>query len=816
MTPLVYPKATIEQKLGMDVVRRRLTEFCVSPMGRQRIEEMSFMTDFEAVEGSLVLANEMKLVLGDERGFSLEGITDGRRQIESLKVIGTFVDTGDLNAIRRSLKTALEVTSFFKTDNEQWLRLSALVAEMADVSPVIKVIDRVLDPIGNIKDNASPTLADIRRRMSTIQSRISSAVRRVIVRGISEGLLDPDTKPSVRSGRVVIPVAAMNKRTVPGIVHDESATGKTYFIEPGEVVELGNEQRELEIEERREIVKILIEIADVLRPRIDELLNSFEILGELDFILAKARFAILVGGEMPVLIRESCLQWHDARHPVLKLTLDPQGRTVVPLDIDLEEPDKRILVVSGPNAGGKSVVLKTVGLVQYMAQSGVLPPLDSRSKMGIFERLFVDIGDDQSLEDDLSTYSSHLRNMKYFLTHANRRTLILVDEFGSGTEPQIGGAIAQALLSEFNTMGIFGVITTHFQNIKQFAEETRGLINGSMIYDRHLMQPTFKLAMGHPGSSFAIEIARKTGLPESIINKAEEIVGSDYVNLDKYLLDITRDRRYWENKRTEIKRKEKHLDEVISRYEDNAENLRQQRRVIIEEAKAHADEIIARSNSAIERTIHEIKRAQAEKEATRQARQRLENERREIEEEIPTDNSTLSKAPKPKKKKQRTGKATEAADTKISVGDNVTLDGQGQPGSVVEINGKKAVVTFGLMKLTVDVDRLRKTLKQPSSGAKAASFISSSTTDAMRDRQLSFKSEIDVRGMRADEAIQAVTYFIDDALQFNTRRVRILHGTGTGALRLAIRQYLDTVPGVTAFHDEDVRLGGAGITVVEM
>lgn len=816
MTPLVYPKATIEQKLGMDVVRRRLTEFCVSPMGRQRIEEMSFMTDFEAVEGSLILANEMKLVLGDERGFSLEGITDGRRQIESLKVIGTFVDTGDLNAIRRSLKTALEVTSFFKTDNEQWPRLSALVAEMADVSPVIKVIDRVLDPIGNIKDNASPTLADIRRRMSTIQSRISSAVRRVIARGISEGLLDPDTKPSVRSGRVVIPVAAMNKRTVPGIVHDESATGKTYFIEPGEVVELGNEQRELEIEERREIVKILIEIADVLRPRIDELLNSFEILGELDFILAKARFAILVGGEMPLLIRESCLQWHDARHPVLKLTLDPQGRTVVPLDIDLEEPDKRILVVSGPNAGGKSVVLKTVGLVQYMAQSGFLPPLDSRSKMGIFERLFVDIGDDQSLEDDLSTYSSHLRNMKYFLTHANRRTLILVDEFGSGTEPQIGGAIAQALLSEFNTMGIFGVITTHFQNIKQFAEETSGLINGSMIYDRHLMQPTFKLAMGHPGSSFAIEIARKTGLPESIINKAEEIVGSDYVNLDKYLLDITRDRRYWENKRTEIKRKEKHLDEVISRYEDNAENLRQQRRVIIEEAKAHADEIIARSNSAIERTIHEIKRAQAEKEATRQARQRLENERREIEEEIPTDNSTLSKAPKPKKKKQRTGKATEAADTKISVGDNVTLDGQGQPGSVVEINGKKAVVTFGLMKLTVDVDRLRKTLKQPSSGAKAASFISSSTTDAMRDRQLSFKSEIDVRGMRADEAIQAVTYFIDDALQFNTRRVRILHGTGTGALRLAIRQYLDTVPGVTAFHDEDVRLGGAGITVVEM
>ncbi len=814
---LVYPQTSIEKKIGMDVVRRWLTEACLSPMGRERVESMEFKTDFDQIRSELGGVAEMQLVLEDERGFSLDGISDGRKHISALKVAGTFVDAPELHAIRRALKVSADTVAFFNTENENLPILTGTVNGMAEVTPVIKFIDRILDPTGAVKDNASPALADIRRRMSTIQNRISSAIRRIMSRAVSDGIIEADTKPAVRSGRVVIPVAAMNKRKITGIVHDESATGKTYFIEPGEVVELGNEQRELEIDERREIVRILIEAADYLRPSVPELLNTFEILGLLDFILAKAKFANTVGGQLPQLSREPIVRWHDARHPVLRMSLEKQNRPVVPLDIELEQPDRRILVVSGPNAGGKSVVLKTVGIIQYMAQSGILPPLDSRSVVGLFERLFVDIGDDQSIEDDLSTYSSHLKNMKYILSHANRRSLVLIDEFGSGTEPQIGGAIAQAILSEFNMMNLFGVITTHFQNLKQMAEDTPGLINGSMIYDRNQMKPTFKLSIGHPGSSFAVEIARKTGLPESIIAKAEEIVGSDYINLDKYLLDITRDRRYWENKRAEIRRKEKHLDDVIARYEENAENLRTQRRSILEEAKQHADEIIARSNSAIERTIHDIKKVQAEREATREARSKLAEERLEISASVPDENPLLAKAPKSKKKKNSgTGKPAPSAKSKPEVGDNVLLDGQGQPGKIVEINGNKAQVVFGLMKLNVALDRLEKTLRQPSTGAKAASFISSETSDNMRDKQLAFKSEIDVRGMRADEAIQAVTYFIDDAIQFNTRRVRILHGTGTGALRTAIRQYLDTVGGVSSFHDEDVRFGGAGITVVEL
>lgn len=812
--PFVYP-SSIETKLGMDVVRRQIADRCLSPMARQLVEQMTFSTDYNHINRALNTTAEMVAVLDDERGFSLDGIVDGRQLLAPLSVAGTFVDAPDLNTIRRSLRTSADVVSFFKIDTDQWPLLSRMVAEMAEVEPIVRLIDRILDPTGAVKDNASPALADIRRRMSTIANRISSTVRRIMVRAVADGIIEADAKPAVRSGRLVIPVAAMNKRRISGIVHDESATGKTFFIEPGEVVELGNEQRELEIDERREIVRILIETADNMRPVLPELLHTFDILGQLDFIRAKALFAKAVEGNLPVLTDRPLLEWHDARHPVLRLALEPQGRSVVPLDIDLTPDGARILVVSGPNAGGKSVALKTVGLVQYMMQTGVLPTLDSRSRMGIFNRMFVDIGDNQSIEDDLSTYSSHLRNMKQVLSRGDDHSLILIDEFGGGTEPQIGGAIAQALLIEFNSLRMMGVVTTHYQNLKQLAEDTPGLINGSMIYDRHLMKPTFKLATGQPGSSFAIEIARKTGLPESIVSRAEEIVGSDYVNLDKYLLDITRDRRYWENKRADIRRKEKHLDEVIARYEENAESLRSQRRTIIDEARKQADDIIARSNSAIERTIHDIKRVQADREATRQARERLSEERRAIATDRSDENPLLARAPRPKKPK-RTEARPESKATPPTIGDNVVLDGQGQPGTVLEINGNKALVAFGAIKMNVELKRLERTVRQPGSGTKAASFVTASTTNAMRDRQLAFKGEIDVRGMRADEAIQAVTYFIDDAIQFNIGRVRILHGTGTGALRVAIRQYLDTVPGVVAFHDEDVRLGGAGITVVEM
>ena len=815
VVPKVYPSATIEHKLGMDGVRLLLTEKCVSEPARCHVSDMKFITDFAQIKNELEQTAEMVSVLEGERNLSLSGLTDTREWLSRIRAAGTFIDVDDLAALRRCMNIAEQVRSFFDVPENPYPTLGQLAGEMTDVRPYVRIINNVLTDNGIIKDNASPELRDIRSRLSTIQGRMASAMRRVLSRAVADGIVETDTQPSVRDGRLVLPVAAMNKRRINGIVHDESATGKTYFIEPAEVVELGNEQRELIIEERREIVKILTQTANLLRPGLPELATTFEILYRFDFIRAKALFAIDTGGAKPVLKDYPLIEWHDARHPLLRLNLEARGRSVVPLDIDLTEKTARILVVSGPNAGGKSVTLKTVGINQYMIQCGVLPVMDAHSRAGIFDGIFVDLGDDQSIEDDLSTYSSHLRNMKFILSHGNNRSLVLIDEFGAGTEPQIGGAIAQALLTEFNDKGMWGVVTTHYRNLKQLAQETPGMINGSMVYDRQLMQPTFKLAVGSPGSSFAVEIALRTGLPKSIIDRAESIVGSDYFNLDKYLLDINRDRRYWENKRNEIKRRQKHLEDVISRYEENAENLRNQRRVILDEAKTEAERILDRSNAAIEQTIRDIRRAQADKEETRALRRKLAEERQKITAEEPEENKTLKKAPRPKSSKNK--KTAEPIKEGLALGDNVLLDNQGQPGQIIEIGRDKATVMFGLMKMTVPIDRLSRTMRKPRTQPGAGvSIVSRQTAEASRMRQLDFKNEIDVRGMRADEAVQAVTYFIDDALQFNAGRVRILHGTGTGALRMVIRQYLSTVSGVSRYHDEDVRFGGAGITVVEL
>lgn len=807
--------ARIEQKLGMDAVRAAVTELCVSEPAREMVAEMRMLTDFETVRTLLSETAEMADIEASDRPLGLAGLTDTRRWLARMQASGAYIEPEELAALRASLTVAREVAGYFEAEECPYPHLKRLAARMADVQQVVSAINAVLTDNGEIKDSASPRLREIRSHLSTLGGRISSAMRKVLNRAVAEGIVESDTQPSLRNGRFVIPLPAMNKRRLSGIVHDESATGRTCYVEPAEVVELGNEQKEYEIAERREIVRILTELAERIRPNIPELERTMAVLFQFDFIRAKAKFALKTGGHLPELVDRPDIEWHDARHPVLRLKLEERDRQVVPLNIDLTAETARILVISGPNAGGKSVALKTVGINQYMAQCGLLPSMEPNSRVGIFDRIFVDLGDDQSIEDDLSTYSSHLRNMKYILTHGTDRSLILIDEFGSGTEPQIGGAIAQALLESFNRKGMWGVVTTHYQNLKQMAQQTPGIVNGSMLYDRHLMKPTFRLLMGNPGSSFAVEIALRTGLPKSIIEEAERIVGSDYFNLDKYLLDINRDRRYWENKRLEIKKREKHLEEVISRYETNAEALRQQRRTIIDEAKTEADNIIARSNAAVENTIRQIRQAQAEKEETRALRRKLAEERTQIARNELSENKILRRAPRPKK-----AKAVKAAVNEpetITVGDNVLLDNQGQPGKVIEIGRDKATVAFGLMKISVPVSRLSRTLRKPSSGAKdGVSIVSSQTIESSRRRQLGFKPEIDLRGMRADEALHAVTLFLDDALQFNAGRVRILHGTGTGALRTVIRQYLSTLPSVTSFRDEDVRMGGAGITVVDL
>lgn len=817
---MTYPER-IESKIGFSAIRDIVSSKCVSAIGSRYCADMAFSSDFAEVSDRLISTREMVTVCTDDDRLPLDSLSDPTPLIQAIALQGMFLPADELKQLRGFLTTAGDAEAFFRrhTDDEgasRYPRLAAIAADLYAFPECERLIDRVIDRYGNIKDNASAELAEIRSHLRQISGTINGIMRRVMARAVADGYITSDTTPSIRDGRLVLPVAPMHKRKINGIVHDESATGKTLFIEPAEVVEANNRVRELEMEERREIARILTEVADALRPYSDEILIAADILGHLDFIRAKALFAIETGGELPALAASTELEWYHACHPVLKLTLERQGKEIVPLDITLT-PGARILIISGPNAGGKSVCLKTVGTIQYMAQCGLLPTVYENSHLGIFDDIFVDIGDDQSIEDDLSTYSSHLKSMKLMLSRGRESSLLLIDEFGGGTEPQIGGAIAQAILRQFNDKKMWGVITTHYQNLKHFAEDTDGLINGSMLYDRHLMQPMFKLSIGNPGSSFAIEIARKIGLPESIIDDATEIVGSDYINLDKYLLDITRDKRYWENKRSSIRQKEKKLESLLERYEHDAETLRLSRREILDEARQEAQRILDSSNASIERTIHDIKKAKAEREKTLEARKKLQEERETIiKGSADNDHPLLKKAPKSRRKKAEPAQTRPQAKREIKVGDHVKLDGQGVVGRVVEINGQKARVTFGMLKTDVELKRLAVTSAKIESGAGKTSFISAETSDNLRDRQLRFKQEIDVRGMRADEAVQAVTYFIDDALQFSASRVRILHGTGTGALRQSIRQYLATIPGVRTFHDEDVRLGGAGITVVEL
>lgn len=823
---MIYPERSFEKKIGFDSVRREVENKCLSPMGLREAQAMTFSPDGTTVIERLEAAGEMLALLNSDEELPITQLHDMEALAGRIRVPGTFLTARELYRLGASLDATAAIATFFarRRDRESgatpFPRLDAIASRLNSFPVITALISRILDRHAEVRDTASPALADIRSRLQSMSGTVNAVMRRVMARAAGEGIVDSDTAPTMRDGRLVIPVAPMNKRRLQGIVHDESASGKTVFIEPAEVVEVNNHIRELQIEEQREVVRILTSAADEIRPHIDEIIATAGIFGIMDFIHAKGLYAVETGATLPVIHTSGPeLEWYHACHPVLLASLRRQGKEIVPLDITLT-PDSRLLIISGPNAGGKSVTLKTVGIIQYMAQCGLLPPLYENSHLGIFSDIFIDIGDDQSIEDDLSTYSSHLRNMRRFTVSGSGASLILIDEFGAGTEPQIGGAIAQAILHRFAESGVWGVITTHFHNLKQYADDTPGLVNGSMLYDRQKMEPLFKLSIGNAGSSFALEIARKTGLDPAIIEEAEEIVGTDYVRLDRYLLDIARDRRYWDNKRQSIRLKEKRLEQMLESYENDAEALRHSRREILDEARAEARRIIDSSNASVERTIKEIREAQAERERTLAARARLREERNDLTGADTSSHPLLDKAPKPKRKgpaKLAADKGRSTLPAPIAVGSAVKLDGQGAAGRVAEIQGAQATVIFGNLKTTVPLKRLTPTAADPDkAGPRAASFISRASSDEMRRRQLEFKPDIDVRGMRTDEAVQAVTYFIDDAIQFSQRRVRILHGTGTGALRQYIRAYLSTVPGVASAHDEDVRLGGAGITVVDL
>ena len=781
---------------------------------------MRFSSDFDTVKKLLEQTNEFLSIITSGKEFPLNGYHDLSEPLNSIKAQGAYMTAEELFNLRRSLQTIAEISAFFNNatvnDAPAYPRLAALTASMATFPQIVARIDGIIDKYGNIKDNASPELLGIKRNLASAMQSVNSIMKRIMSQGKEQGYIDSDVAPSMRDGRLVIPVAPMNKRKIRGIVHDESATGKTIFIEPEQIVEANNNIRELENEMQREIIRILTETATFIRPHIDDLLNSYSIMGIIDFIRAKALFANETGGNLPVLERKPQVEYYHAVHPTLLLSLRSQGKEVVPLNINLDSKN-RILLISGPNAGGKSVCLKTVSIVQYMTQCGLLPPVYDNSHIGVFKNLFIDIGDEQSIENDLSTYSSHLTNMKFFMNNGGGDTLVLIDEFGGGTEPQIGGAIAQAILKRLNEKQIFGVITTHYQNLKHFAEDTPGLVNGAMLYDRRNMRPLFQLSIGYPGSSFAIEIARNIGLPGEVIKDAEEIVGSDYINMDKYLLDIARDKKYWENKRTEIHNRNKRLQQLEEQYENEIERLGNEQRNIIKEAREEARQILSQSNATIERTIHEIRKSQAEKEQTKELRKQLDEFKSQLEnDEIPLTDLRRGSSIKPRKPKQaKQAPRKEEPSEPVKVGDYAAIDGNNTPCRVLEISGNMATIAMGNFRSRVAINRLRK-VNAPQNAASQQHSISVTMSNDIRRRQLDFKPDIDVRGMRADEAIQAVTYFIDDAIQFNTKQVRILHGTGNGILRQRIREYLNTVAGVKSYRDEHVQFGGAGITVVEL
>ena len=849
---MIYPN-NFEQKIGFDQIRHILGGRCLSTLGKDKVEDMQFSAEKDEVIRRLDEVAEFVRIIQEEDTFPYQYFFDVRPALQRASIVGMYMDEGELFDLRRSLDTISQIISFFHKEDEEeaskYPNLEMLASEAQAFPTLIRRIDGIVNKFGKIKDNASPALANIRRELAATTGSISRTLNSILRSAQAEGIVDKDVNPTVRDGRLVIPVVPALKRRIKGIVHDESATGKTVFIEPAEVVEANNRIRELEGEERREVIRILTELTDEVRPQIPEILESYSFLAEIDFIRAKALTAIDMDAIRPELCDHPYIDWVEAEHPLLRTTLKKHNKKVVPLDIKLSR-EQRILIISGPNAGGKSVCLKTVGLLQYMLQCGMLLPLKRASRAGIFRSIFIDIGDEQSIEDDLSTYSSHLLNMKNMMREADGHSLILIDEFGSGTEPLIGGAIAEAVLRRFNDKRAYGVITTHYSNLKQFAESHKGVVNGAMLYDRHLMQALYQLQIGNPGSSFAVEIARKIGLPEEVIADASEIVGSEYIQSDKYLQDIVRDKRYWETKRQNIRQKEKQLETLIAQYEGEMEELKKSRKTVIREAKEEMKQLLQESNARIENTIRTIKEAQAEKEQTRQARQELAEWREivttggadEYEARIQRKMEQLKARQERKKKKKEThpnpslyggalqtsrsplpieGEMPKGQRGSLSVGSLVRIKGQQTIGTIEQINGKNAMVTFGMMRTMTKLSKLEPATQeaarqQEAERPRAYTFLSKETQEDISERRLHFKQDIDVRGMRGEEALQAVTYYIDDAVLLSMPRVRILHGTGNGILRTLIRQYLQANPAVSSCRDEHVQFGGAGITVVEL
>ena len=841
---MIYP-SNFENKIQFSEIRSLLKGYCLCQLGKDKVDEMAFSVDVAVINTMLRQTREFRRLQEESDDFPLQFFFDMRESVKRIRLEGTHLEENEIFDLRRSLETIAAIVRFLDRGSDEGVydypTLHELTEGVLTFPEILRRIDQILDKYGKVKDSASPALADIRMQLHKAEGSVSRTLYSILRAAQSEGLVDKDVTPTVRDGRLVVPIAPGLKRKIKGIVHDESSTGKTVFVEPTEVVEANNRIRELEAEERREVVRILVDFTKLVRPYVNEIIYAYLLLAEIDFIRARAEFAVLVGGIEPEVQVAPVIDWISSRHPLLWLALKKQDKPVVPLDITLTR-DRHILIISGPNAGGKSVCLKTVGLLQYMLQCGLSVPMSERSTVGVFKNLMIDIGDEQSIENDLSTYSSHLLNMKNMMRQANDGTLLLIDEFGTGTEPQIGGAMAEAVLNQFVKKQAWGVITTHYQNLKHYADSHDGIANGAMLYDRHEMRPLFQLAIGQPGSSFAIEIARKTGIPEEVIKEASEMVGSDYIQSDKYLQDIVRDKRYWENKRQNVHQREKELERTVARYEKEIADLEQSRKDILRKAKEQAEELLKESNKKIENAIREIRESQAEKEETKRIREELNEFKAGVSEIDAKANDDLiakkirqiqerkerhkkHKDEKAERERQAAAKLREAASKaakkegrNLEVGDSVKIKGLSTVGKIESMDGKNATVIFGGMRTKMPASRLEYVdMAEAKKEDVAPVFnVSRETRETIDNRKLNFHQDLDVRGMRGDEALNAVMYFIDDACLVGMSRVRILHGKGNGILRQLIRQYLATVPSVTSFRDEHVQFGGAGITVVDI
>lgn len=800
---MIFPK-NFEDKIGFTEIRQRLKEKSLFSLGEDYIDRIMFSRDYQQIKHTLSEVDEFKSMLETEDSFPTQDYLNPIPTLKKLKIEGTVIELEQLFDLKISLRTINEIIRFLhQLDKEIYPHLKQLLVDLVSPEEIIIAIDKILSDKGEIKSSASKDLGKIRDQLNKKQFEISGKINRTIQLARKSGWVQEGIEPTIRSGRLVIPVLAANKRKIKGFIHDESATGQTVYIEPAEIFDKNNEIRDLENAEKREIHKILFNLTRFIRQHIDDLIFLYDFLGRIDFIRAKAVFAQSIEAAKPRITNKTSIHWNDAKHPLLYLSHKKQNKKIVPLSLELDT-ENRILIISGPNAGGKSVCLMTAGLLQYMMQCGLLVPMNEDSEMGIFKKILIDMGDEQSIENDLSTYSSHLLNIKYFIQNAGNQTLFLIDEFGSGTEPQLGGSIAEAVIENLNVKRSFGIITTHYANLKLMADKNSGIINGAMLFDAENLKPLYELKTGKPGSSFTFEIAEQIGFPKKVLNQALIKTGSTHVDFDRQLQQLEVEKNKIEKKKKELKVADDFLAEMIEKYEQLKSDLELTRAEILREAKGKAKQMLADSNKLIENTIREIREIQAEKEKTKELRNKITSQKKEIEKIPPAKHGKKEKAEIKQKKKR-----------KLKKSDFVKLEDQDIVGEIIDISNKNALVSFDTFKMHTPLDKLVYSEKPAKTASKKTSHPTiGNIIDDMNKKMADFKLSIDIRGKHVDEALHILNGYIDDALLLNIPEVRIIHGKGNGILRESVREFLSTADGVRNYHDAHPDRGGHGITVV--